>query len=54
MVTIFWSEEDREFVAKDDTRPGCNALAKTEVAALRQLEFARAAWDEAYMSRGTK
>lgn len=47
MVTIWWSEEDAEFVAKDDSRPGCNALGISEIAALKQLQFARDAWDEA-------
>ncbi len=44
---IFWSDEDRGWIATDKLRPGCSAFGITEQASLRELQNARRAWDEA-------
>jgi len=44
---IFWSDEDKAFVAVDATRPGCSSVGDTEAKALDELQYARAAWDAA-------
>lgn len=47
MIKIFWSDEDKSFVAVDEDRPGCCALDPSEQGALRELLDARDAWDRA-------
>ena len=47
MILVFWSEEDEGYIAIDPSRPGCSAFADSEDEALRGLEDARRAWDQA-------
>ena len=46
-LTIFWSEEDKGFIAEVPDLPGCAAWGKTEADARRAARHAIAAWLQA-------
>jgi len=46
-LEIFWSEEDKGFIAEAPDLPGCSAWGATEVNAAREAQRAIAAWLEA-------
>jgi predicted RNase H-like HicB family nuclease len=51
-VNIFWSEEDRAYVADIPDLVSCSALGPTPREALEQLEIAREAWLQAAREQG--
>lgn len=46
-LEIFWSDEDKAFVAEVPDLPGCNAVGDTEEEAAREAQDAIAAWLQA-------
>lgn len=44
-IRIFWSDEDRGYIAVDDSRPGCCAFGMTWFEAATELGHAQEAWD---------
>ena len=46
-LEIFWSEEDKGFIAEAPDLPGCSAWGATEANAAREAQRAIAAWLEA-------
>ena len=46
-LEIFWSEEDKGFIAEARDLPGCSAWGATEANAAREAQRAIAAWLEA-------
>ena len=46
-IEVFWSEEDKGYIARDLKRPGCCAFGKTRWEAASELMDAREAWDKA-------
>ena len=51
-LEIFWSEEDKGFIAEARDLPGCSAWGATEANAAREAQRAIAAWLEAARSAG--
>jgi predicted RNase H-like HicB family nuclease len=51
-IIIFWSDEDRAFVADVPELPGCMAHGKTRGAALRNAEDAAVLWLETAREMG--
>jgi predicted RNase H-like HicB family nuclease len=49
---IFWSVEDRAFIAIAPDLPGCSAVGDTRTEALAELENAIEAWCEAAKRAG--
>jgi predicted RNase H-like HicB family nuclease len=49
---VFWSAEDREYVATCAEIPGLSGLAPTEAGAINELKVAIAAWLEHLESQG--
>ncbi len=43
-ITIFWSDEDRMYVAAVPELPGCSALGDTYEEALREAQVAISPW----------
>lgn len=43
-LNIFWSEEDKGFIAEAPDLPGCTAWGTTEAEAAREAQDAIAAW----------
>lgn len=43
-VIIYWSDEDRAFIAEIPELPGCMAHGKSHAAALRNIKQAMALW----------
>ena len=43
-IILYWSDEDRAFVAEVPELPGCMAHGDTREAALRHVEQAMALW----------
>lgn len=46
-LNIFWSAEDKGFIAEAPDLPGCSAWGETEVEAAREAQGAIAAWLQA-------
>lgn len=46
-LNIFWSAEDKGFIAEAPDLPGCSAWGETEVEAAREAQDAIAAWLQA-------
>ena len=46
-LSIFWSAEDKGFIAEAPDLPGCSAWGKTEAEAAREAQDAIAAWLQA-------
>ncbi len=46
-LNIFWSTEDKAFIAEAPDLPGCSAWGKTEADAAREAQDAIAAWLQA-------
>jgi antitoxin HicB len=53
-LEIFWSEEDKGFIAEVRDLPGCSAWGATEEKAAREAQNAIAAWLEAAQAAGRK
>jgi predicted RNase H-like HicB family nuclease len=53
-VIIYWSEEDRAFIAEAPELPGCAADGKTYQEAVANLEVIIAEWIETAKLRGRK
>ena len=51
-LEIFWSEEDKGFIAEAPDLPGCSAWGATEANAAREAQRAIAAWLEAAKAAG--
>ena len=51
-LEIFWSEEDKGFIAEAPDLPGCSAWGATEANAAREAQRAIAAWLEAANAAG--
>ena len=51
-LEIFWSEEDKGFIAEAPDLPGCSAWGATEANAAREAQRAIAAWLEAAGAAG--
>jgi len=51
-LEIFWSEEDKGFIAEAPDLPGCSAWGATEANAAREAQRAIAAWVEAARAAG--
>ena len=51
-LEIFWSEEDKGFIAEVPDLPGCSAWGATEANAAREAQRAIAAWLEAAKGAG--
>lgn len=49
-IEVFWSEEDKGYIAVVPDLPGCNAWGKTEAEAIREVHDAIAAWTKAAKS----
>ena len=49
---VFWSENDKGFIAIASDLPGCSAFGDTQQAALSELQDAIAAWIEAARAAG--
>ena len=43
-LSIFWSAEDKGFIAEVPDLPGCSAWGETEAEAARETQHAIAAW----------
>jgi predicted RNase H-like HicB family nuclease len=51
-IIIFWSDEDRAFVADVPELPGCMAHGQTRMEALQNVEDAADLWLEAALETG--
>ena len=51
-LEVFWSEEDKGFIAEAPDLPGCSAWGKTEASAVREAQRAIVAWLEAAQAAG--
>ncbi|MBS0460947.1 MAG: type II toxin-antitoxin system HicB family antitoxin [Proteobacteria bacterium] len=51
-LNIFWSDEDRGFIAEAPDLPGCSAWGASEADAARQAQDAIAAWLAANTAAG--
>lgn len=51
-LEIFWSDEDKGFIAEAPDLPGCSAWGVTEANAAREARHAMAAWLEAARAAG--
>jgi len=51
-LEIFWSEEDKGFIAEAPDLPGCSAWGATEAKAARAAQRAIAAWLETARAAG--
>ena len=51
-LEIFWSEEDKGFIAEAPDLPGCSAWGATEEKAAREAQKAIGAWLEAAQAAG--
>jgi antitoxin HicB len=51
-LEIFWSKEDKGFIAEAPDLPGCSAWGATEANAAREAQRAVAAWLEAAHAAG--
>lgn len=51
-LEIFWSDEDKGFIAEAPDLPGCSAWGATEDKAAREAQRAIAAWLEAARAAG--
>ena len=51
-VMIFWSEEDRGYIAFAPDLPGCSAFGKTQTEAVIELQDAMGAWLDAMAAAG--
>ncbi|MGH8118656.1 MAG: toxin-antitoxin system HicB family antitoxin [Rhodanobacteraceae bacterium] len=51
-LNIFWSAEDRGFIAEAPDLPGCSAWGATEADAAREAQEAIAAWLQAARAAG--
>jgi predicted RNase H-like HicB family nuclease len=49
---VFWSEEDRGWIAVAPDLPGCSAFGESRPEALKELEPAIEAWIEAAKAAG--
>lgn len=52
LIEVFWSGEDRAFVAVVPDLPGCSAVGETGEAAIREIGDAITAWIEAQQASG--
>jgi predicted RNase H-like HicB family nuclease len=52
-IVIFWSDEDRAFVADVPELPGCLAHGSTRADALRNIEEAYVLWLDAAATRNS-
>jgi antitoxin HicB len=43
-IEVFWSDEDKGYIAVVPDLPGCSAWGKTEADAIREAQDAIAAW----------
>jgi predicted RNase H-like HicB family nuclease len=53
-INIFYSEEDRGYIADIPDLKHCSAFGKTAAAALRELQRAKAAWLKAAHATGKR
>lgn len=51
-INVFYSEEDEGYIADIPDLPKCSAFGASPVAALQELEKAKAVWLEASKARG--
>ncbi len=51
-VIVFYSDEDKGYIADIPDLPGCSAFGATPVEALEQVEIAKAAWLDAAQAEG--
>lgn len=51
-LSIFWSEEDKGFIAEAPDLPGCSAWGSSEADAAREAQDAIAAWLRAAKAAG--
>ena len=51
-LEIFWSDEDKGFIAEAPDLPGCSAWGSTEERAAREAQKAIAAWLKAAQAAG--
>jgi len=51
-INIFYSDEDKSYIADVPDLPGCSAFGDTPEAALREVEVAKAVWLEAAHAEG--
>lgn len=51
-IEVFWSDEDKGFIALVPDLPGCSAVGDTEADAIREAHDAIAAWIKAARSVG--
>lgn len=52
LIEVFWSDEDRGYIALVPDLPGCSAFGETPEAAIREIQDAQAAWIEACRKSG--
>jgi predicted RNase H-like HicB family nuclease len=53
-ANVFWSDEDRHYIATAPDLPGCSAGGDTQAEALAELEHAIASWIEAAKAVGSE
>jgi predicted RNase H-like HicB family nuclease len=51
-INIFFSEEDKGYIADIPDLPSCSAFGETAEKALHQVQIAKAAWLEAAAAEG--
>ncbi len=51
-INVFYSDEDRAYVADIPDLPGCSALGETAQAAVAEVALAKEAWLEAAVATG--
>lgn len=51
-INIFYSEEDKGYIADIPDLEACSAFGKTEEEALREVKLAKEAWIEAAKAEG--
>ena len=52
LIEVFWSEEDKGYIAVIPDLPGCYAWGTTVDEAVREVEVAQHAWTEACLKGG--
>lgn len=52
LIEVFWSDEDRGYIAVVPDLPGCSAWGATPEEAIKEIQEAMAAWVEACRQSG--
>lgn len=53
-INIFYSDEDKGFIAVIPDLPGCSAFGETEEEAIKEVKIAQKLWIEAAKKEGRK